>query len=269
MTTYYVSSETGSANNAGTSASAPLASLQAAADLVKPGDTVQVMNGTYDPVTISTSGTSSAPITFEAAAGQKPVINSSGYWNGIDIQASNIVINGFTVEGDAANYNLSSAMAAYGSGANVQGNGISVNSSSSVPIPNHIVIENNTVTNEPGGGIGTVGADYVQILNNTVTNNAHWSGYGNSGISIFESKNLDNNAGPHFVVSGNNASGNAQMVPTGGVNNTITDGEGIILDSNQGYTGQILVQNNTVTASGGPGIESFFTDGAVISGNTV
>ena len=46
MTTYYVSSLIGSANNAGTSATAPLATLQAAADLVKPGDTVEVMNGT-------------------------------------------------------------------------------------------------------------------------------------------------------------------------------------------------------------------------------
>ncbi len=269
MTTYYVSSETGSANNAGTSAGAPLASLQAAADLAKPGDTVQVMNGTYAPVTITTSGTESAPITFEAAPGQTPVINSSGYWNGIDIQASNIVINGFTVEGDATNYNLSQAMAGYGGNATLDGNGISVNSSSSVPLPNHIVIENNTVTNEPGGGIGTEGADYVQILNNKVTNNAHWSAYGNSGISVSESQNLDNNAGAHIVISGNSVSGNAQMVPTGGVNNSITDGEGIILDTNPGYTGQILVQNNTVSGNGSSGIESFLTANATISGNTI
>jgi hypothetical protein len=73
MTTYYVSSQIGSNKNVGTSASAPLASLQAAANLVKPGDTVQVMNGTYtapsygDALDITTSGTASAPITFEAA----------------------------------------------------------------------------------------------------------------------------------------------------------------------------------------------------------
>src|ERR1700747_1641352 len=111
MTTYFVSSEIGKSSNAGTSASAPLASLQAAADLVKPGDTVQVMNGTYSAVTITTSGTASAPITFEAAPGQTPIVNSSGQWNAIDIQASNIVINGFTVQGDAANFSLSQALA--------------------------------------------------------------------------------------------------------------------------------------------------------------
>src|SRR5271168_2997206 len=68
MTTYFVSSIVGSDNNSGTSASAPLASLQAAANVVKPGDTVQVMNGTYTApaygvaLQITTSGTASAPI---------------------------------------------------------------------------------------------------------------------------------------------------------------------------------------------------------------
>ena len=108
MTTYYVSSISGSDNNAGTSGSAPLASLQAAENLVKPGDTVEVMNGTYtgpaggNVLTISTSGTASAPITFEAAPGATPVINSSGDWQGIEIDAYYITINGFTVVGDAA-----------------------------------------------------------------------------------------------------------------------------------------------------------------------
>ena len=93
MTTYYVSSEIGSNNNAGTSQNAPLASLQAAANLVKAGDTVQVMNGTYtapfyaDALDITTSGTANAPITFEAAPGQTPVIDSSGGWNAINIEA--------------------------------------------------------------------------------------------------------------------------------------------------------------------------------------
>jgi parallel beta-helix repeat protein len=270
MTTYYVSSEIGKSANAGTSADAPLATLQAAANLVKPGDTVQVMNGTYTgELDITTSGTASAPITFEAAPGQTPVINSSGAWNAINIEASYITVKGFTVKGDAANYNLSQATAGYSTGdPNLDGNGIAVNSSSSTPLPNHITIENNTVTNEPGGGIETQGADYVQILNNTVENNAHWSAFGNSGISVNISKNLDNNAGPHIVISGNTSDGNAQLVPTNG-SNKITDGEGIILDTNTGYTGGFLVQNNTVYNNGGPGIESFLSNNATISDNTI
>jgi parallel beta-helix repeat protein len=270
MTTYYVSSEIGSANNAGTSASAPLDSLQAAANLVKPGDTVQVMNGTYTgTLNITTSGTAGAPITFEAAPGQNPILDNSGDWNAINVQASYINIKGFTVQGDAGNYNLSSATSAYSTGnPAVDGNGIAVTPGGSTSLPNHVTIENNTVTNEPGGGIYTEGADYVQILNNTVSNNAHWSAFGNSGISVSTSQNMDNNAGPHIVISGNTAFGNAQMVPTNGAGK-VTDGEGIILDTNPGYTGQVMVQNNTSYNNGGPGIESFLTDGATISGNTV
>jgi Right handed beta helix region len=276
MTTYYVSSIIGSDKNAGTSGSAPLASLQAAENLVKPGDTVEVMNGTYvgnapgggDVLDIATSGTASAPITFEAAPGQTPVINSSGGWNAIDITASYIVVKGFTVEGDAANYTLAQATAGYGVNPNLDGNGIYVTGTSGGYVPNHVTIENNTVYNEPGGGIGTQYADYVNILNNTVYDNAHWSAYGNSGISINVSSNSDTNPGVHDVVSGNTVYGNAQEVPTIG-GNTITDGEGIILDTNPGFVGEMLVENNTVYDNGSAGIESFLTDGAVITGNTL
>src|ERR1700690_3427723 len=276
MTTFYVSSIVGSDNNAGTSASAPLASLQAAADIVKPGDTVEVMNGTYvgtapgggDVLDIATSGTASAPITFEAAPGQTPVINSSGGWNAIDVTASYIVVKGFTVEGDAANYTLAQATAGYGVNANLDGNGINVTGTSGGNVPNHVTIENNTVYNEPGGGIGTQYADYVNILNNTVYDNAHWAAYGNSGISINVSSNSDTNPGVHDVVSGNTVYGHPQEVPTIG-GNTITDGEGIILDTNPGFVGEMLVENNTVYDNGSAGIESFLTDGAVITGNTL
>src|SRR6266404_3358677 len=119
MTTYYVSSQIGNDNNAGTSATTPLATLQDAANLVKPGDTVEVMNGTYtgepggNVLQITTSGTAGAPITFEAAPGQTPVIDSTGAWNGINIQASYINVKGFTVVGNAANYTLSQALAGY------------------------------------------------------------------------------------------------------------------------------------------------------------
>jgi large repetitive protein len=274
MTTYYVSSEIGQAGNAGISATAPLATLQAAADLVKPGDTVLVMNGTYtgpaygSVLNITTSGTASAPIVFEAAPGQAPVIDSSGTWNGILIQASYVTVSGFTVVGDAADYTLSQALAGYSTGnVNLNGNGITVSSPGNGVVPNHIIIENNTVYNEPGGGIGTLGADYVQILNNVVHDNAHWSAYGTSGISVAASVNSDTNAGVHDIISGNISFNNTQLVPSNGVGR-ITDGEGIILDSNQGYTGQILIQNNTTYGNSGPGIESFLTNNVTITGNT-
>jgi hypothetical protein len=274
MTTYFVSAEIGSNANAGTSATAPLATLQAAADLVKAGDTVEVMNGTYtgspggNLVQITTSGTSGSPITFEAAPGQTPVLNTSGEWNGILVQASYISIQGFTVVGDAASYTLAKALAQYStSNANVDGNGIVVESAGGGQVPNHITIQNNTVYDEPGGGIGVIGADYVQILNNTVHDNAHWSAYGNSGISIASSVNSDTKSGVHDIISGNTSYNNTELVPFFAVG-TITDGEGIILDTNTGFTGEILVQGNTTYGNSGAGIESFLTNNAVINGNT-
>ena len=270
MTTYFVSSIIGSNNNAGISSASPLATLQAAEALVKPGDFVEVMNGTYtnggaDVLTITTSGTASAPITFEAAPGATPVINSSGAWQGIEIDASYITIRGFTVVGDAANITLADALAHTSPGnPYYDGNGIAA--AHGVPI-HHIIIENNTIYNEPGAGIGINNGDYLQILNNNVHDNAHWSAYGASGISIGASWNFDNGPGPHIIITGNTSVNNAELVPEYRAN-AITDGEGIILDSNQGYTGGFLVQNNTTHGNSGPGIESFHSDNAVITGNT-
>src|ERR1700730_6611505 len=274
MTTYFVSSEIGSDNNAGTSATSALATLQVAEALVKPGDTVEVMNGTYtgpyygDVLTITTSGTASAPITFEAAPGQTPIIDSSGCWQAINIEASYIVINGFTVVGDAANYTLAQALAGYSTGSSeLDGNGIEVRAPDGTFVPNHITIENNTVYNEPGAGIAALSADYVQILNNVVHDNAHWSAYGASGIAIGASVNSDTNPGVHDIISGNISYNNQELVPEYRAG-AITDGEGIILDTNPGFVGQILVQGNTTYGNSGPGIESFLTDNAVITGNT-
>ena len=279
MTTYYVSSIIGSDNNAGTSASTPLDSLQAAEALVKPGDTVEVMNGTYtgpsfgNVLTISTSGTAGAPITFEAASGATPVIDSSGCWQGIEIDASYITIKGLTITGDAANYNLASATAGYSTGnPNLDGNGIACTSGSLI---HNIIIENNTIYNEPGAGIGTENADYVQILNNIVHDNAHWSAFGASGISVAASENSDTNPGIHVLISGNIVYGNAQEVPTN-TGGGITDGEGIILDTNSGptsahpgFVGEFLVENNLVYNNGSSGIESFLTSNAIITNNTL
>jgi hypothetical protein len=281
MTTYYVSSQIGSDNGAGTSASAPLATLQAAANLVRPGDTVEVMNGTYTGpsqgavVDITTSGTASAPIIFQAAPGQTPIIDTTDCWQGIYVQASYIVVNGFTVVGNAANYTYAQAMALYNTGdALLNSTGIAVNSPGGGVVPNHIIIENNTVYNQGEAGITSENADYIQYLDNVAYNNAHWSPYGGSGIMIGASVNSDTNPGIHDVISGNLSYNNTELVPEYRAQ-AITDGEGIILDTNYGsgaadptYVGQFLVENNTTYGNSGPGIEAFLTNNAIITGNT-
>ena len=274
MTTYYVSSEIGSDNNAGTSATSPLATLQAAADLVNPATLCEVMNGTYtngggnDVLTISTSGTASAPITFEAAPGATPLIDSRAH--GRELRSmpptSPSTVSRWLVTRLALH--LAQALADSSPGESLlDGNGIGVDLNDQTANFHNIIIENNTIYNEPGAGIATIGADYLQILNNNVHDNAHWSAYGQSGISIAASVNFDNAPGPHIIVSGNTSVNNAELVPEYRAN-AITDGEGIILDSNHGYTGGFLVQNNTTHGNSGPGIEALGSDNAVITGNT-
>jgi probable HAF family extracellular repeat protein len=57
---------------------APLRTIQAAANLAQPGDTVMIEGGTYhETVTPPRSGTASAPITFEAYNSQQVVISGA------------------------------------------------------------------------------------------------------------------------------------------------------------------------------------------------
>ena len=106
--------------------------------------------------TCPTSGTATAPITFEAAPGQTPVIDSSGGWNAINIEASYIV----TVKWLYGRWRCSQLHLAVGLSGVQHGKlepGREWNSrqlqAAAHRCPNHITIEDNTVYNEPGGGI--------------------------------------------------------------------------------------------------------------------
>jgi parallel beta-helix repeat protein len=279
MTTYYVSSTSGSNNDAGTAVGSPLATLQAAADLVKPGDTVKVMNGTYSNpsgnggvLQINTSGTATAPITFQATPGQTPVIDSAGNWSGIvDNGASYVTISGFTIQGDAPSVTLAEAQSQDNNTNNpvTAGDGIDIQAGSGGSNPHNVIVENNTVRNQPGGGIVSMDADYVQILHNVTYDNAKYSPYAASGISLGFSKNYNTASGVHDTISGNTSYANTELVPFH-VTGTITDGEGIIVDSNNlnGYTGRIVVENNTAYGNSGPGIEVFDSNNVAITRNT-
>lgn len=269
MTTYYVSSVSGADSNNGTSQSTPFATLQQAANDTQPGDTVLVMSGTYtrpgagQVLDITRSGTANAPITYEAAPGQHPVIDSSNLWAGIKIDgASYITINGFEVKGDAASVTLAQAQALESNYADptTSGGGILTSTSSNVH-STHLLIENNVVHDEPGGGIDAEHSDYVSILNNTVYDNAWWSPYGNSGINNFEMYSSDSNTGYKNIIAGNVAYGNREYIPANASipGSGITDGNGIIVDSNNltGYNGRTLVENNLTHDNGGSGAHAW------------
>ncbi len=90
----------------------PFCTIAAAAAVVQPGQTVTVEPGNYDPVTISVSGTPSAPVTFLAAntSDDTDHLATIGYGSGqaappdafVVSGAHNVVISGFVVAGDQA-----------------------------------------------------------------------------------------------------------------------------------------------------------------------
>jgi hypothetical protein len=272
-TTWYVAG-TGKDGNAGTSITAPFATLQHAANLTSPGDTVMVLNGTYivpctqcDVLDISISGTAAAPITYQAYPGQSPVIDFRHGWTGININASYIIVSGFDIGGgrtlvsqayaekhanDLSNYRTSAngIVVGCGTGANPQ-------------TFSHVIIQNNVVHDAPGAGIATCYADYITIQHNTTTLNAFWSPYANSGISIWEMRDTDTNTGYKNFILGNLSTNNREYVPfyAAGV---ITDGNGIIVDDNKNtqsgnvpYGGRTLVANNISATNGGSGIHAY------------
>jgi Right handed beta helix region len=105
----YVSNEAGSgcSDSGSGTASQPFCTITAAAAAVQPGQTVIVEPGNYDDVTISRSGTSSAPITFLAANSPAGLVSV-----GVTQQAAqdaflvsgahDVVISGFNSYGSGA-----------------------------------------------------------------------------------------------------------------------------------------------------------------------
>jgi len=269
----------------GLSASAAFHTIQQAANLVNPGDTVEVMSGTYTSagtgnpnqvVWITHSGTAAAPITFEAAPGQHPIIDVTGVNEGIQIEgAAYIVISGFEVVGDAQSISLAYAQSVETSLSNPLTNEIGIGVGNWPDnTAHHITIENNTVHDLPGSGIVTSHADYITVTGNTVYDNAFWSPSGGSGISIFESTDIDGNTGYKTVVSNNIVYGNHEYIPYL-YSGTISDGNGIIIDSNLhqnsdhlAYQGKTLVDNNIIFNNGGSGAHAYSSHNVDFISNT-
>ncbi len=229
-TTYYVSG-TGKDTNSGLSTSSPFRTIQRAANLTNPGDTVLIMNGLYTNshsgyvLSVQRSGIANAWITYKAYPGHKPKIKHNA-WNGILVSngSSYIEINGLEIEGNNDNITLDYALSQKTNGSNPQTNGncISVDGRNNNHL-HHIRIFNNKVHGCGGGGISVIQADYVRVTGNEVYNNCWYSVYGNSGISFYQTWNSDSYNGYKIFVSNNKVYNNRQYVPRLD-NGKITDG---------------------------------------------
>lgn len=297
-TDYYVSASAGNNTNDGKSTAKPFQTIQRAADLTSPGDTVFVMNGVYSSTSgtvlnITRSGSATGYITFKPMKGHTPKLTGSGnVWNTVSINGSYVVFEGFELIGNNANLTYAGALASYteakaggtnwSSYANYNTNGISIGGpNTESKFPHHVTVRGCKVHDFPGGGISSIQADYTTIENNMVYNNAWYMMYAGSGISILTPINSDKLTTTKNIIRNNICHTNKTTIPWVSLGR-LSDGNGIIIDVNQhgyneqdattpsadAYTGRTLVENNVSINNGGSGIHAFKADHVDIINNT-
>ncbi len=279
--------------NDGLSEAEAFLTIQSAVEATAPGDTVLVLNGTYSQtdypkdniVTMRKSGTANAWIALMAYPGHTPKLKSIN-WSGISVQASYILIQGFTIEGNRDAVTLAYAQSEKENLDNptTSGGGISVEILYQHPEirPSHVIIRGNTVYKCSGGGIGSGSADYLTIEDNVVWGNAYYSPYANSGISMYQNWNSDDTTGYKMIVRRNIVYGNQNKIPfiasdPDPAKRVITDGNGIIIDDSRNtqnnstlgiYKGRTLIENNVVFENGARGLHVYESDHVDIINNT-
>ncbi|MFN6516357.1 MAG: choice-of-anchor Q domain-containing protein [Nostoc sp. CreGUA01] len=289
--TYYVSA-TGNDSNNGLTTTTAFRTLQRAANSVSaPGDTVYVMNGTYtrtdSPKEILViwhkHGTPTAPITFKAYPGHKPVIKSQNSF-AINIAGSSyVIIEGLELIGNNDKITLQYALQQKNNLNNplTSGIGIAVNPSFLGGViknhSHHIVIRNNKISKFGGTAIGSFKADYITIENNVLFQNCLYSPWGTSAISMLFNWNSDNNTTDYkMIVRGNVSHNNQNFIPYYYAGK-ITEGHGIMIDdalnkgtnsTHQAYWGKTLVANNIVYKNGASGIHVFRSANIDVINNT-
>jgi parallel beta-helix repeat protein len=249
--TLYVDRSNTSCSDSGPgTASQPFCTISAAAARVAAGQTVQVATGTYaEAVTIPTSGTSSAPITFTAGPGAN--VTLSGQSSGFTISGRSwITINGFNV----------TQTSAYG---------IALSSAS------HITISNNHVSfaGQPASGQTRAGIRLSNVSDSLVSSNTsdHNSDYG----IVLTSGSTRNE------VRGNQTFSNAEGYQRAAAGIRLYSSPSNTIDGNithhnedsgiECYTGSnnTLIYNNVSYNNGDHGIDDYQTTGQRVIANSV
>jgi len=235
----------------------PFCTITAAARAVGAGETVQVAGGTYsESVTVPTSGTSTAPITFTAAPGA--TVTLTGATNGP------VLSSGFVLAGRSwvkvAGFSITKTSS----------QGISVRDSSHITLSdNHVSFAGRPVSGQTRPGINLSNVSDSEVSRNTTDHNSNYGLYFLSGST----RNL---------VKSNTSFGNAQgyQRAASGIRfdaspgNTIT-GNSTYANEDSGIevaTGSQnnLIVNNLVYNNGDHGIDDTgMSPNTGIIGNTV
>jgi len=297
----FVDPVNGSDANDGQSVKTAFRTLQRAANELRPGWTLTLLNGTYttdgksEPLLLDVSGTADAWITIAAAQGQHPVIQipaGPGAWSGIHILgAAYIIIDGLEIVGQGASITRGQAQAnSSPTQALYNHNCIYVDGVGSAgvhpAVPHDIVIRNSILRNCTAAGIEVNAGDAISILHNKVSNNSWWTVFDTSGIGLYHLTDAPSatvkNGYKNFIV-GNEVWGNRNELACAACKPpAIYDGNGIIVDDalhtqdalgqndviNVPYTGRTYIANNIVHDNGGRGIHVYRSAHVDVVNNT-
>lgn len=285
---YYVSPGGLDTNN-GLSTATAFKTIAKTISVTNPGDTVNLMPGTYSPVNdannfvlINRSGARDVKtgeehyITYKAYdMNNKPKLllppGIKGVWDMVDVSANYIILDGLEIEGNNRNLTLAEGEANYESIASggsdwstyakTNTNGITLNG-------HHLVVKNSEIHHMSGGGVGG-GGDYITIDHNDIYSNSWYSFYATSGISFMNDKDYDNNTTDYKIIVRNNLVHDNETKVKWEKTKDYSDGNGIIFDVDETYKGKKLVINNIVYDNGGGGVHIYRSNNVHVINNTV
>jgi parallel beta-helix repeat protein len=231
----------------------PFCTIKPAASRVVAGQTVLVGSGTYnETVTVSSSGTATAPINFVAAVGATATVTgaTTGNANGFFISGRSYVsVQGFNVTGTSADgivVKNSSSITIRGNHVSSAGQPLQGKTAKGIRLDGATdsVVSTNTVDNNTDYGIYLVGSTRDQVVGNRVFANARVFERAASGIRLHSSpgNTISSN------VSHDNEDSGIECVT--GSNNT-------------------LVVNNVTYDNGDHGIDNLNSTGQQVISNSV
>ncbi|MBU5348316.1 Ig-like domain-containing protein [Paenibacillus lautus] len=285
---YFVSPH-GLDTNDGLTSSTPFKTINKAASVTNPGDTVHIMPGTYsakidanDFVAITRSGAKDENtgeehyITYKAYdPANKPKLllppNVKGVWDMVQINANYIIIDGLEIEGNNKNLTVEQGNLHYeekiaggkdwSKYALTNTNGMSING-------HHVIVKNSHIHHMAGGGVGG-GGDYITVENNDIHSNSWFTMYATSGISFMNDFDIDNNTSDYKIIVRNNRVYDNETKVKWERTKGYSDGNGIIFDVDEAYKGKKLVINNIVYHNGGGGIHIYRSNNVHVINNTI
>ncbi len=254
----YVSG-TGNDQGSGTSPGSAWRTLQRAVDAAGPGDTIWVLDGTYEGFLVAKSGQADGWIRIVAEPGASPVVDA-GDGKGIHLSNSSYIeVRGLELRGDADRAQ------------SPNGIGILVTGAS-----HHLRFVQNNIHHFGAGGLITYqSGDHLEIYHNRIHHNANWNPDQHSGLSLLGLRDdgSPNDAADYSnYVIGNLIYDNEVKVTTTqfGQGDRVTDGNCFVVDVTleSNYPGRTLFGSNICVDNGGRGTQVYKGGGVDIVNNT-